>query len=82
VGQVVQDVFIHVVPRLPIHAGRPTPLIAPHLLPDHLEEGVVSHHLQQLAKPLGWVGRCQLTQMFQVAMWVSHEVSHLCTHLV
>jgi hypothetical protein len=81
-GKVVEDVIIHVFLRLPIHAWRPTPLVGANLLPDHLEEGLVSNYLQQLAKPLGWVGRCQLPQMFQFAMWVTHEVSHLCTHMV
>jgi hypothetical protein len=81
-GKVVEDVLIHVFLRLPIHTWRPTPFVSADLLPDHLEKGVVAHHLQQLAKPLGWIGRCHLTQMFQVSMWVSHEVSHLWTHRV
>ena len=81
-GKIVQDVIIHVFLRLPIHTGRPTPFVGANLLPDHLEEGIVSNDLQQLAKPFGWMGRCQLTQMFQFAMWVTHEVSHLCTHMV
>ena len=82
VGKGREDVLVDIFPRLPIHAGRPTPFVGTHRLPDPLEEGPLSNHLPQRAKPLGGIGRCQLAELFQVAMWVTHEVAHLCTHMV